>query len=192
MDKFQKIFNAIKMDPMNHKYTEKSIDPLYSAHKNATILLVGQAPGAKAEASKLFWNDASGDLLRKWLGVSRETFYKSDKFSILPMDFYFPGKGKSGDLAPRKGFAEKWHPQLLSLMPNIALTVLIGNYAIHHYLHLPNSTRLTDIVKDYQSYLPSQFPIVHPSPRNNIWQAKNPWFQKEVIPALQKRVHQLL
>ena len=108
------------------------------------------------------------------------------------MDFYFPGSGKSGDLPPRKGFAQKWHPRLLAAMPNIQLTILVGAYATKHYLNLKASTKLTTVVKNYQEYLPAYFPLVHPSPRNQIWLKKNPWFEAEVIPNLQARVRKIL
>lgn len=116
-----------------------------------------------------FWDDPSGDRLRTWLGVSRDVFYNSGMIAILPMDFYYPGKGKFGDLPPRKGFAQSWHPQLLKLMLDIQLTILVGAYATRSYLHLGYKDRLTDSVRDYQQYLPNYFPIVHPSPRNKIW-----------------------
>ena len=192
MTTFQQIFTAITKDPMNKAYTKAGIDPLYSASKNARILIIGQAPGRIAEAAKLYWNDPSGDQLRNWLNVSRETFYNPDIFAILPMDFYFPGKGKSGDLPPRKGFAEKWHPKLLSLMPDIQLKIVIGSYANHAYLAASPKETLTEIVQNYQQYLPEYFPLVHPSPRNRIWQKKNPWFQQKVVPALQQNIQRIL
>ncbi|MBN7276886.1 hypothetical protein GM703_06370 [Lactobacillus acetotolerans] len=104
------------------------------------------------------------------------------------MDFYFPGKGKGGDLPPRDDFAAKWHPRLMQLMPDADLTILVGAYAVHYYLHLKKSARLTDIVKDYQKYLPAFFPLVHPSPRNQRWLRNNPWFMKNNVPDLQKMV----
>lgn len=104
------IFNEIKQeimdDAMNVLYTKKGIQPLFKASKNARITVVGQAPGRKAEETHLFWNDLSGDRLREWMGISREEFYKIDRIAHLPMDFYYPGKAKSGDLPPRKGFAK--------------------------------------------------------------------------------------
>lgn len=192
MDKLSKIFQAIKEDPQNTSYTAQGIDPLYSAHQEAKILIVGQAPGIRAQESRLFWNDPSGDRLREWLGISYEEFYSSSKLAILPMDFYFPGKGKSGDLPPRKGFAEKWHPLLIKEMPQLELIVLIGSYAIPYYLNVPKKTRITDVVRDYENYLPEYFPLVHPSPRNNIWLRKNPWFEAQVLPELKIRVKNLL
>ena len=192
MDKLSKIFQAIKEDPQNTSYTAQGIDPLYSAHQEAKILIVGQAPGIRAQESRLFWNDPSGNRLREWLGISYEEFYSSSKLAILPMDFYFPGKGKSGDLPPRKGFAEKWHPLLIKEMPQLELIVLIGSYAIPYYLNVPKKTRITDVVRDFENYLPEYFPLVHPSPRNNIWLRKNPWFEAQVLPELKIRVKNLL
>ncbi|WP_347981436.1 uracil-DNA glycosylase family protein [Lactococcus petauri] len=192
MDKLSKIFQAIKEDPQDTSYTAQGIDPLYSAHQEAKILIVGQAPGIRAQESRLFWNDPSGDRLREWLGISYEEFYSSSKLAILPMDFYFPGKGKSGDLPPRKGFAEKWHPLLIKEMPQLELIVLIGSYAIPYYLNVPKKTRITDVVRDFENYLPEYFPLVHPSPRNNIWLRKNPWFEAQVLPELKIRVKNLL
>ncbi len=144
MDKdFLAIFNAIKADGANADYTKRGIDPLYSVGAGARIVVIGQAPGAVAEETRIPWNDKSGERLRDWLGVSRETFYDPERVALLPMDFYFPGHGRSGDLPPRKGFAEQWHPALLALMPNVRLTVLVGAYAVRRYLHLKNSDSLT-------------------------------------------------
>lgn len=192
MDKFKEIFEAIKADPQNKEYTKEGIEPLYSVHKEAKICIIGQAPGIRAQESRLFWNDPSGDRLRDWLGIDRTTFYESNKISILPLDFYFPGKGKSGDLPPRAGFAQKWHKELLEEMPEIELFILVGSYAIKYYLNLKSSAKTTEVIHDFEAYLPKYFPIVHPSPRNNMWLAKNPWFEPELLPELKKRVAQLM
>jgi uracil-DNA glycosylase len=192
MDKFKEIFEAIKADPQNKKYTNEGIEPLYSVHKEAKICIIGQAPGIRAQESRLFWNDPSGDRLRDWLGIDRTTFYESNKISILPLDFYFPGKGKSGDLPPRAGFAQKWHKALLEEMPEIELFILVGSYAIKYYLNLKSSAKTTEVIRNFEAYLPKYFPLVHPSPRNNIWLAKNPWFEPELLPELKKRVAQLM
>lgn len=192
MDKFKEIFEAIKADPQNKKYTKDGIEPLYSVHKEAKICIIGQAPGIRAQESRLFWNDPSGDRLRDWLGIDRTTFYESNKISILPLDFYFPGKGKSGDLPPRAGFAQKWHKALLEEMPEIELFILVGSYAIKYYLNLKSSAKTTEVIHDFEAYLPKYFPLVQPSPRNNMWLAKNPWFEPELLPELKKRVAQLM
>ncbi|EHI75331.1 uracil-DNA glycosylase [Streptococcus criceti] len=192
MSTMQDIVKAIMADPQNEDYTKAGIEPLFTAPKSARINIVGQAPGIKAQESRLYWNDPSGDNLRDWLGIDRDTFYSSDKIAVIPMDFYYPGKGKSGDLPPRKGFAQKWHPLILQELPDISLTLLIGNYAQHYYLQQKPSVKLTDNVKAYKNFLPDFFPLVHPSPRNNIWQKKNPWFKEEVLPDLKKLVKDIL
>ena len=191
MPSLTQIKNAIMRDAQNQSFTERGIEPLFAAPTGARINIVGQAPGVKAEQTRLYWNDQSGDRLREWLGVDRETFYHSGLFAVIPMDFYYPGKSKSGDLPPRKGFAEKWHPQILADLPNIELTILIGQYAQKYYLP-QNKRNVTDTVKNYREFLPHFLPLVHPSPRNQLWLAKNPWFTQEVIPELQQRVKQIL
>ena len=179
MSDISQINQAIMADPQNQTYTTQGITPLFAAPTTARINIVGQAPGLKAEQSRLYWNDLSGDRLREWLGVDRECFYHSGLFAIIPMDFYYPGKGKSGDLPPRKGFAEKRHPQILANLPNIELTILIGQYAQKYYLP-DNKLNVTETVRHYREFAPQFLPLVHPSPRNQIWQAKNPWFKQEV------------
>ena len=188
----EEIRTAIMADEANQAYTKAGIEPLFAAPTTAKINIIGQAPGLKTQEAGLYWKDKSGDRLRDWLGVDEETFYKSDKIAVIPMDFYYPGKGKSGDLPPRAGFAEKWHPQILRLLPDIELTLLIGSYAQYYYLHQKSSVKLTDNVRQFRDFLPDFFPIVHPSPRNQIWQKKNPWFATEVLPELKARVTKIL
>ena len=190
--KFKAIAEEIRKDPENASFTKRGIDPLFFAGPECRIMIVGQAPGRVAEESGIVWNDRSGDRLREWMGIDRDTFYNSGKLAIVPMDFYFPGTGKSGDLPPRKDFADKWHPRLLELMPDLKLTILVGSYATKRYLKLKSSASLTQVVKDYRDYLPEFFPLVHPSPRNQIWMKKNPWFEQSVIPDLQELVAQIM
>ena len=192
MRTIEDITKAIIADPQNKAFTEQGINPLFAAPKNARINIVGQAPGLKTQQAGLYWKDKSGDRLREWLGVDEETFYQSGYFAVLPMDFYFPGHGKSGDLPPRKGFADKWHQPILELLPDIELTILIGQYAQKYYLHQKGTVKLTETVQHYQDYLPDFFPSVHPSPRNQIWMAKNPWFEAEVVPELQALVQKII
>lgn len=190
--RFKAIAEEIRKDPENASFTKRGIDPLFFAGPDCRIMIVGQAPGRVAEESGIVWNDRSGDRLRDWMGIDRDTFYNSGKLAIVPMDFYFPGTGKSGDLPPRKDFADKWHPRLLELMPDLKLTILVGSYATKRYLKLKSSASLTQVVKDYRDYLPEFFPLVHPSPRNQIWMKKNPWFDQTVIPDLQELVAQIM
>lgn len=126
---FEDIRQTIIADPGNHAYTSRGIGPLFKASKEARIALVGQAPGRKSEEPGLHWNDLNGKRLREWLRISREVFYESNRIVQIPMDFYFSGKGKSGDLLPRKGFAEQWHPRILAEMPRLEMMILIRDYA---------------------------------------------------------------
>ncbi|NLP15966.1 MAG: uracil-DNA glycosylase family protein [Clostridiales bacterium] len=179
---FDKIKQDIMNDPMNKAFTDKGIPPLFKASKDARIVLVGQAPGRKAEATRMFWNDLSGDRLREWMGISREVFYNSNRIAHIPMDFYYQGKAKNGDVPPRKGFAEKWHPLLLNKMPDVETIILIGSYAQKYYLDKRREKSLTETVRNFQKYLPEYFPLVHPSPLNLGWFKRNPWFENEVLP----------
>ena len=192
MDSFEQLKKEIMADSDNKKYTDKGIEPLFSTLSTAKILIVGQAPGIKAQESKIFFNDKSGVKLREWMGIDDEIFYKSGLIGVVPMDFYYPGKGKSGDLPPRKNFAIKWHSKVLELMPNLELIILVGKYAQDYYLGNDKKQNLTETVFNYKQYLPRYFPIVHPSPLNFRWNNKNPWFIKEVVPELQKRVKEIL
>ena len=178
------------LDADNKVYSDKGIEPLFSAPRTAKILIIGQAPGIKAQESRIFFNDKSGVKLREWMGIDNELFYNSGLIGVVPMDFYYPGKGKSGDLPPRKNVAHKWHPRVLELMPDIKLIILVGKYAQDYYLKDKKEKNLTGTVKNYKKYLPKYFPIVHPSPLNFRWQAKNPWFLEEVVPVLKKMVEE--
>lgn len=185
----EKIKQAIMADSMNKVFTDQGIEPLFKVSPEAEIVLVGQAPGRLAQATKMVWNDQSGERLRMWLGLSRKEFYESEKIAHMPMDFYYPGKGKNGDNPPRRGFAEKWHPLLLKEMPKVKTLVLIGSFAQKFYLKDKAKT-LTETVKYYDKYLPDYFPLVHPSPLNLGWLKQNPWFEEEVIPVLRALIRQ--
>ena len=185
---FDNIFQAIRADEQNGEFTRQGIVPLYTASATSRLVIIGKAPGRVAQETRIPWNDKSGDRLRDWLGIDRATFYDPSAVALLPMDFYYPGKGKSGDLPPRRGFAEKWHPVLLGMMPQVRLTVLVGSYATRRYLELSSSAKLTDVVRNYADYLPRFFPLVHPSPRNQLWMSRNPWFETDVLPRLRSEV----
>lgn len=191
-DAFDRIRKAIIDDPMNAGMRAKGYEPVYTAGPKAKIVIVGQAPGIKAQTTREPWNDLSGKLLREWLDMSEDQFYDPDIVALIPMDFYYPGKGAHGDLPPRKGFAEKWHSQLLGHMPDVKLIILIGAYSQKYYLGKNAKRTLTETVRSYQEYLPQYFPLVHPSPLNFRWQAKNPWFVAEVVPDLAARVKEIL
>jgi uracil-DNA glycosylase len=166
--------------------------PILQMNAQAKILIAGQAPGRKAHEIGYPFDDASGDRLRAWMGIDRTIFYDETKIAILPMGFCFPGKGKSGDLPPRKECAIAWQEKLLSAMPDIQLTLLIGQYAQAYYLKDRVRENLTETVRYFKDYLPDYLPMPHPSPRNNIWKRKNEWFANEVLPELRLNVKRIL
>jgi uracil-DNA glycosylase len=187
----EEITEQLKADKRNLSYTERGVLPVFQVSRNARILIIGQAPGRKVEQTGIPFNDKSGEKLIRWMGIDRDTFY-SEKIAIVPMDFYYPGKGKSGDLPPRKFIAREYHPMILGGMPDIRLTILIGKYSMDYYLKDRKKRNLTETVAAYREYLPEYFPIVHPSPLNFRWEAKNPWFEEQVVPVLQNTVRDIL
>lgn len=166
-------------------------NPVVVADVASRILIIGQAPGLKVHRSGVPWNDLSGDTLRLWLGVDRATFYDPKKFAIVPMGFCYPGKGKSGDLAPRPECAPLWHSKIFSLMPQVELTLVVGSYAMRRYLPEKEKLPLTQVVHEFDFVRERKLPLVHPSPRNKIWQKRNPWFVESVVPVLQERVRRI-
>ena len=166
-----------------------SPNPVLQVHSDSRILIAGQAPGRKVHKSGVPFDDASGDRLRQWLGVDRYTFYDPKKIAILPMSFCFPGTGRSGDLPPLKACAPAWRDTLMAHMKQVSLTLLVGSYAIDYFF---SDTPLTETVRNWKKYTPQVFPLPHPSPRNNIWLAKNPWFESECLPVLKTYVHTAL
>ena len=173
-------------------HLEFGVNPVVSFSEKSRILVIGQAPGSIVHSTGVPWNDKSGDNLRAWLGVDEETFYNPDNFGIVPMGFCYPGKGKSGDLPPRKECAPEWHTKILATLTNVDLTLLIGQYAQKYYLGSAKKKTLTETVENYKSYLPQFFALPHPSPRNNIWMKKNPWFKATILPDLKEAVRKLI
>lgn len=160
--------------------------PVLQAHGAARLLIVGQAPGRKVHETGIPWNDPSGDRLRCWLGLTPEQFYDPRKVAIIPMGFCYPGKAASGDNPPRPECAPLWQRKLNDRLPDIALTLLIGQYAQAYYLGEFRKSTLSATVKAWQEYLPRGYlPLAHPSPRNQPWLVKNPWYERELVPALQ-------
>jgi len=165
--------------------------PLLEASSSTRILIIGQAPGRAAHESGIPWNDRSGERLRTWLGVSMEQFYDSTLIGLMPMGFCFPGTGKSGDMSPRPECAPLWHDPILSCLSKLELTITVGQYAFDRYLAAEFAS-LTDAVRGFDALLPARLALPHPSPRNNIWLRKNPWFETDVLPRVQCRVQELI
>ena len=166
--------------------------PVFRVHPASKIVIIAQAPGRMVHLSGIPWNDQSGDRLRDWLGVDKDTFYEASNFAILPMGFCYPGKGKSGDLPPRKECAPQWHETLLNMMPNLKLKLVIGQYAQKAYLSNTRKRNLTETVRTFEEYLPDSFPLPHPSPINIRWRKKNPWFESAIVPILQAHIKEAL
>ena len=165
--------------------------PVLQVGAAARVLIVGQAPGSKVHASGVPFDDASGDRLRDWMGVARERFYDPKCIAIVPMGFCFPGTGKSGDLPPRPECAPAWRTRVLARLKRVELTLVIGQYAQDY--HLPGVRGpVTESVRAWRAHWPEVMPLPHPSPRNNIWLRRNPWFEAELLPVLRKRIARLL
>jgi uracil-DNA glycosylase len=163
--------------------------PVFQISPAAKILVVGQAPGIRVHETGIPFNDPSGDRLREWMGIDSETFYDPERIGILPMGFCYPGRGSSGDLPPRKECAPAWREKLLAVMPEIKLTLVIGQYAHKWHLGDRQKKNLTQTVKSWRDYQDQNIiPLPHPSPRNNIWLKKNSWFESDLLPDLKKNV----
>ena len=162
--------------------------PVFQISRTARILIAGQAPGSKVHASGVPFDDASGDRLRDWLGLDRETFYDANRVTILPMGFCYPGTGKSGDQPPRPECAIAWREKILGELSAVKLTLVIGQYAMAWHLGPRAKATLTETVRAWREFSPALFPLPHPSPRNNIWLKKNPWFTRDVLPELRKQI----
>ncbi len=166
--------------------------PVVRLDAGAKLLVIGQAPGTRVHASGVPWDDASGERLRSWMGLDREGFYDTSRIAIMPMGFCYPGRGKGGDLPPRPECAPRWHERVLALLPQVRLTLLIGQYAQARYLDARGRS-LEYTVRNWQSHLAKGFlPLPHPSPRNTLWLRKRPWFEEEVVPALRDELRRLL
>lgn len=192
MDKLEALLAEVSKCQICKAHLPFAPKPVLRAKKSARILVIGQAPGTKVQASGIPWDDASGKRLRAWMDIPADVFYDESKIAIIPMGLCYPGTGKSGDLPPRKECAPEWHGALLNLLPEIELTVLIGQYAQNYYLRGTTKKNLTETVKHFHEYAPKFIPTVHPSPRNQIWLSRNPWFEVDLVPYLRERVHALL
>ncbi len=169
------------------------VRPVVQLAQSAKILIIGQAPGRRVHESGIPWDDPSGDRLREWMQVTKDLFYDPNQIAIMPMGFCYPGTGKTGDLPPRKECATTWHDLILKKLPNVQLTLLIGQYAQKYYLKplepkINKNLSLTERVRAWENYLPKYLPMPHPSPRNQIWLKKNSWFESDVVPYLQQKI----
>ncbi|MEO9802705.1 MAG: uracil-DNA glycosylase family protein [Reichenbachiella sp.] len=184
----QPLLNDIRNCTICAKHLALGPRPVLAAHASSKIVIIGQAPGAVVHDTGVPWDDKSGENLRSWLQVDNETFYDPKRIALVPMGFCYPGKGKSGDLPPRSECAPEWHGQVLGHLKEVKLTILIGQYAQQYYLAERARKTLTETVRHFEEYLPDFFVLPHPSPRNNIWRARNPWFDAEVIPSLREQM----
>ena len=166
--------------------------PVFLVGKKARLLIVGQAPGRRVHETGIPWNDPSGDNLRAWLALDRESFYDTSRIAILPAGLCYPGTGNGGDLPPRPECAPFWHPRFRAALPHIRLTLLVGQYAQAHYLGDRRKPTLAQTVRAWRDYAPDFLPLPHPSPRNKRWLKTNSWFEREVIPELRWRVGKVL
>lgn len=165
--------------------------PVVQVDARARILIAGQAPGRRVHRTGTPFDDPSGERLRAWMGIDRDAFYDPTLVAILPMGFCYPGKGRSGDLPPRPECAPAWREALLRHLGSLQLTLVIGRHAQKWHLGAGTSG-VTEIVRDWRKRWPRVLPLPHPSPRNQIWVRKNPWFERDVLPALRRRVAELV
>lgn len=165
--------------------------PIIQGSPTARIVIIGQAPGRSVHRSGIPWDDASGDTLRGWLGLTGDQFYDSSLVTLLPMGFCYPGSNRSGDKPPRPECAPLWHNTVLSMMPVDRLDIIIGAYAQMRYITDRPST-LTETVAKWREYLPDRIVLPHPSPRNRHWLTKNPWFEDEALPEVKNRVQAVI
>lgn len=191
MSSFASLLTEVRACTICEAHLPFGARPVLQFHPKAKVLIAGQAPGRKVHESGVPFDDASGNRLREWLGVSREQFYDPRQVAILPMGFCFPGTGKSGDLPPRPECAPAWRQQLLQRLDELELTLVIGKYAQVYHLENPNST-VTELVESWRSHWPEVVPLPHPSPRNNLWLRRNPWFETDLLPVLRERVAKVL
>ena len=167
--------------------------PVLRGKPSARLMIISQAPGTKVHETGLSFNDRSGDRLRDWLGIDRDTFYDERRVAILPMGFCYPGRfARGGDLPPRPECAPLWHERVLAEFSDLKLILLVGSYAIDYYLAGRAKPRMVDTVASWRDYLPRDFPLPHPSWRTVLFERQNPWFEAELLPDLRKRVKKLL
>lgn len=191
MSSFESLLTEVRACTLCKDHLPLGPRPVLQLHPSARILIAGQAPGRVVHATGVPFDDLSGNRLREWLGVTREQFYDPKLIAILPMGFCFPGSGRSGDLPPRPECAPAWREVLLAKLRRVQLTIVLGQYAQAYHLGAGESS-LTERVKAWRERWPAQIPLPHPSPRNRLWLSRNPWFERDVLPELRRRVASIL
>ena len=191
MSTFESLLSDVRSCTLCKSELPHGVRPVLQIHPEARILIAGQAPGRVVHKTGIPFDDASGNRLREWMGLSRDEFYNPELVAILPMGFCYPGTGKSGDLPPRPECEVAWRKQLMAYLPNLKLTLVLGKYAQAYHFDKTHSS-LTELVGAWQSYWPDKVPLPHPSPRNNIWLSKNPWFEAEVLPPLRQTITSII
>ncbi len=191
MKPFESLLTEIRNCTICESSLSDGVRPVLQVHPQARVLVAGQAPGRSVHNSGIPFDDVSGERLRAWMGIKREVFYDPKKVAILPMSFCFPGSGKSGDLAPRKECAPAWRSEILKYLSQLEITLVIGRYAQAYHLD-SDASSVTEAVKDWRRNWPKIVPLPHPSPRNNRWFRRNPWFEDALIPRLRAKISTVL
>lgn len=191
MSEYELLLREVRACTLCEAHLPLGARPVFQFHPKAKILIAGQAPGRKVHASGMPFDDASGDRLREWMGISKTVFYKPERIAILPMGFCYPGSGKSGDLPPRPECEPAWRARLLGQLTQIEMTLVLGKHA--HISHFGKAvTSVTELVASWRDYWPDTVPLPHPSPRNNIWLRRNPWFEEELLMPVRSRIAEIL
>jgi len=188
--KFEALLSDVRACTICAEHLPYGVRPVVQLSRKAPILIAGQAPGRRVHESGVPFDDPSGDRLRDWMGISKDVFYDPERVAILPMGFCYPGTGKSGDLPPRPECAPEWREKLLAELRGLKLTLVIGQYAQAY--HFGKTGSVTDVVQAWQDRWPDVIPLPHPSPRNNLWLRRNPWFEEELLPVLRDRISEIL
>lgn len=181
---FARLLEQVRACRLCERHLPLGPKPILRARPGAKLLIVGQAPGRRVHDSGIPWNDPSGDRLRDWMRIGREQFYDEARIAIIPTAFCYPGTGPGGDLPPRPECAPLWHPRLVPALPQLQIALLVGSYSQAYYLGSHRKATLTETVRAWREYLPHFLVLPHPSPRNQMWLKRNPWFQHDVLPFL--------
>jgi uracil-DNA glycosylase len=189
---FAQLLEQVRACRLCERHLPLGPKPILRARPAAKLLIVGQAPGRRVHDSGIPWNDPSGDRLRNWMQIGREQFYDETRIAIIPTAFCYPGTGAGGDLPPRPECAPLWHPRLVPALPRLQIALLVGSYSQAYYLGNRRKATLTETVRAWREYLPHFLVLPHPSPRNQMWLKRNPWFQQDLLPFLRWLVNRIV